>query len=204
MTHTVRNGATWQIPVLLAGVLLLLAGCGPAEDGATAAGTTPTTGAVATSPAEAAPAKVPAGYHRQCKLGQAVDKCPVVKDSPPPKTSAPPAPAKPAPPAAKPPTVAQDQALQAAQQYIDLSGFSRKGLLQQLTSTAGDGFSKADATYAVDHVGADWNAEAVESAKAYLEMGGFSRASLMQQLTSSAGDQFTKAQAQYAVKKVGL
>ncbi len=115
---------------------------------------------------------------------------------------------KPAPksakPAAKPPTVAQQQALDAAQSYLDFSGMSRAGLIHQLTSKAGNGFDEADAVWAVDHVKVDWNAEAVEAAKSYLEMGGFSRKSLTQQLTSKAGDQFTKAQAAYAVKKVGL
>jgi hypothetical protein len=160
----------------------------------------------ATTSTEAATGSgVPSGYHRKCALGQAIDKCPIVRDSPTPtpaKTVAPAA--TKAAPAAKPPTVAQQQALDATQQYVDLQGFSRKGLLRQLTSKAGNGFSTADATWAVNHVKVDWNAEAVESAKSYLDMGGFSRSSLIKQLTSAYGDGFTKAQAQYAVKKVGL
>lgn len=95
-------------------------------------------------------------------------------------------------------------AIRAARSYLDLSGFSRAGLIQQLTSKAGEGFSRADATYAVDHVGADWDAEAVESAKAYLDLSGFSRAGLIQQLTSKAGDRYTKAQAEHAADEVGL
>lgn len=95
-------------------------------------------------------------------------------------------------------------AIRSAKAYLDLSGFSRAGLIQQLTSKAGEGFSRADATYAVDHVGADWNAEAVESAKAYLDLSGFSRAGLIQQLTSKAGDRYSKAQAEHAADKVGL
>lgn len=114
------------------------------------------------------------------------------------------APAKPKPtkPAA---TVAQTQALIAAKSYLSMgSGFSEKGLYEQLTSKAGDGFKPADAKWAIAHAHADWNAQAVESAKGYLSMGGFSRASLLDQLTSSYGDGYTKAQAEYALKKVGL
>lgn len=99
-------------------------------------------------------------------------------------------------------TAGQENALESAHSYIDLSGFSKKGLIQQLHSEAGEGFSLADATYAANHVGADWKQEAVESAQSYLDMGGFSRSSLMEQLTSSAGEKFTQAQARYAVNKV--
>jgi hypothetical protein len=95
-------------------------------------------------------------------------------------------------------------AIRSAKSYLDLSGFSRAGLIQQLTSKAGDGFSRADATYAVDHIGADWNAEAVESAKSYLDLSGFSRSGLIEQLTSTAGDRYTKAQAEHAADEVGL
>lgn len=101
-------------------------------------------------------------------------------------------------------TVAQEQAIKSAESYLDMTGFSRAGLLDQLTSQAGENFKEADAKFAVDHIDADWNAEAVESAEAYLKMGGFSRASLIEQLTSPVGEQFTKAQATYAVNKVGL
>lgn len=101
-------------------------------------------------------------------------------------------------------TLGQRQALRSAQSYIELTGFSRAGLIRQLTSTAGDGFKRSDAEYAVDHVDANWNAEAVESAKSYLELTSFSRASLIRQLSSSAGAGFTLKQATYAADKVGL
>jgi hypothetical protein len=126
-----------------------------------------------------------------------------------PASSAPAAPASEAPPAssapaAPAPTVAQEQALESAKSYLDMGGFSRKGLIEQLSSSAGEGFDHADAVWAVNHSGADWNAQAVESAKSYLEMGGFSRASLIDQLHSSAGEGFTLAQATYAADQVGL
>lgn len=101
-------------------------------------------------------------------------------------------------------TVAQENAIEAAQSYLDMSGFSRAGLIGQLTSKAGEGYKMADAVFAVNHVKVDWNKEAVESAKSYLDMSSFSRSGLIQQLSSKAGDQFTVQQATYAANKVGL
>lgn len=103
-------------------------------------------------------------------------------------------------------TVGQEQAVAAAQGYLDLgSGFSEEGLLKQLTSQYGNGFSQADAKFAIRFLSPDWNAQAVEAAKGYLALGsGFSRASLIDQLTSVYGSGFTEAQAVYAANKVGL
>ena len=109
-----------------------------------------------------------------------------------------------APPAPPQPTVAQQQALDSAQSYLDMGGFSRYGLIDQLTSKAGEGFHRADAVWAIRHLHPDWNQQAVESAKSYLKMGGFSRSSLIEQLTSHAGEGFTLAQATYAADQVGL
>lgn len=103
-------------------------------------------------------------------------------------------------------STAHQQALTSAKNYLsDGQGFSRNGLIQQLTSSYGDGFSTADATWAVDHADADWNAQAVISAKSYMSDGqGFSRQGLIDQLTSSYGSGFTQAQAVYAANSVGL
>jgi hypothetical protein len=101
-------------------------------------------------------------------------------------------------------TVAQQNAIRSAESYLEMSGFSRAGLIDQLSSEYGDGFSVEDATYAVDHVTVDWNAEAVESAQSYLDMSGFSRAGLIDQLSSEYGDQYTPEQAAYAADQVGL
>ena len=117
-----------------------------------------------------------------------------------PTTEAPPETTKAAPEL----TAGQENALGSAKSYLDISGFSRLGLIQQLSSPAGDGYSVADATYAADHVGANWNEQAVRSAKSYLEITHFSRSGLIQQLSSSAGDKYTRAQATYAADKVGL
>jgi Host cell surface-exposed lipoprotein len=101
-------------------------------------------------------------------------------------------------------TVAQQQAVESATSYLSMGGFSRAGLIQQLSSSAGEGFPNAVAVFAVDHLHVNWNEQAVESAKSYLKMGGFSRAELIQQLSSSAGEGFTYGQAVYAANQVGL
>jgi hypothetical protein len=90
-----------------------------------------------------------------------------------------------------------------ANQYLDTSAFSRQGLIDQLSSSAGSGYSVADATAAVDSLNIDYNAQAVRSAKQYLAMSGFSCTDLIQQLDSSAGDQYTVAQATYGAKQAG-
>jgi hypothetical protein len=96
------------------------------------------------------------------------------------------------------------QAVDSAKGYLSGGqGFSEQGLIQQLTATAGEGFTEAQAEYAIDNLHPDWDAQAVVAAQGYLGDGeGFSRSSLIQQLTSSYGDGFTEAQAEYAVNKV--
>jgi Host cell surface-exposed lipoprotein len=97
------------------------------------------------------------------------------------------------------------QAVDAARGYLsEGQGFSEQGLLQQLTSSAGSGFTQPQAEYAINYLHPDWDAQAVDAAKGYMQMGGFSQSSLIQQLTSSAGSGFTQAQAEYAASKVGL
>lgn len=117
--------------------------------------------------------------------------------------------AAPAPTAAASPTshatTEQKQAVLAAKNYLAVgSGFSRQGLIDQLSSSYGSGFSVAVATAAVDSLGADWNAQAVISAKNYLSIGtGFSHASLVSQLDSPYGAKFTPAQAEYGATHAG-
>lgn len=98
----------------------------------------------------------------------------------------------------------QRNATQAAQDYL-ASGqhFSRKGLIRQLSSNAGEGYAVKAATAAVDSLRIDFNEQAALSAKDYLDAGSFSRSGLIKQLTSSAVG-FTKAQATYGVKAAGL
>jgi hypothetical protein len=94
------------------------------------------------------------------------------------------------------------RALEAAKSYLRSGSFSKKGLYEQLSSSAGEGFTAAEAQYAVDHVGSPWKREAVEAAKSYLQSGSFSRSGLIEQLSSSAGEGFTYEEALYAVNKV--
>ena len=101
-------------------------------------------------------------------------------------------------------TVSQQNAVAAAKQYLETSAFSKQGLIDQLDSSAGSGFSANDATMAVDSLNVNWDSEAVQSAKQYLQTSSFSCQGLTQQLDSSAGSQFTPAQAQYGTTKVGL
>ena len=95
-------------------------------------------------------------------------------------------------------TVNQQQALDSAQSYLDMGGFSHDGLVKQLKF---EKFSEADATWAADHSGANWDDQAVQSAKSYMDMGGFSKGSLIQQLQF---EKFTYAQASHAASVVGL
>lgn len=100
-------------------------------------------------------------------------------------------------------TFAQQNAARSASQYIAMSGFSRKGLIHQLSSSAGDGYDEADATAAVDSLNIDWNAQAVRSARQYLDMTGFSCKGLIHQLSSPAGDKYTVSEAKYGAAQAG-
>ena len=97
----------------------------------------------------------------------------------------------------------QKNAVRAAQSYLSISAFSRDGLIEQLSSQAGNGFNINDATKAVDSMNVDWNQEAVKSAKQYLQMMGFSCNGLVQQLSSRAGAKFTQQQATFGAQRAG-
>lgn len=97
----------------------------------------------------------------------------------------------------------QNNAVRSAKQYLSMTGFSRDGLIHQLSSDAGDGYEVSDATVAVDSLNIDWNLEAVKSAKQYLGMTGFSCKGLIKQLSSSAGEKYTVDQATYGAKQAG-
>lgn len=84
-----------------------------------------------------------------------------------------------------------------------MQGFSRIGLIHQLSAEAGDGYEIADATAAVDSLNVDWNQQAVKSAKQYLGLQGFSCKGLVQQLSSPAGDGYAVDQATYGAKQAG-
>ena len=128
-----------RIPVAALGLALSLAGCGAATTTAEPAAS----GTASSETAKPAAAK--------------------------PKPAA----AKPKPVAAKPKpagpqlTTAQASAKRSAESYLDYSGFSKKGLIDQLKF---EGFSTKDSEVAIDTMKVNWNAEADESAKSYMEM----------------------------------
>lgn len=95
-------------------------------------------------------------------------------------------------------TVSQKNALKKAQSYLGFSAFSYSGLVDQLEF---EGFSTEDATWAVDHCGADWNKQAAKKAQSYLDFTSFSHAGLVEQLIFEG---FTAEQAEYGVSATGL
>lgn len=97
----------------------------------------------------------------------------------------------------------QRNAVRSANSYLSMTGFSRDGLIKQLSSPYGDSYSLADATAAVDSLSGDWNAQAVRSARQYLSMMGFSCNGLIEQLSSDAGDKYTRSQATYGARQAG-
>jgi hypothetical protein len=97
----------------------------------------------------------------------------------------------------------QRNAVRSAQSYLSLQGFSRDGLIEQLSSPYGDNYNRADATAAVDSLSVDWNAQAARSARQYLSMMGFSCRGLIEQLSSSFGDKYTNSQATYGAQQAG-
>ncbi len=120
----------------------------------------------------------------------------------PPVNTPPPVTAPPAP--APTPTPSQQNAIRSAQSYLKFMHFSRLGLIGQLSSPYGEGFPLADATFAVDSLNVDWNAQAVGSAQDYLKTMGFSCQGLIDQLSSRYGEQLTVEQATYGATQVGL
>lgn len=121
-----------------------------------------------------------------------------------PKTTTPPPPPTTTAPTQPSLTQQQQSAVASAKQYLSLgSGFSQQGLIDQLDSSAGGGYTVNDATVAVDSLNENWNAQAVLSAKGYLQTSPFSCSALIQQLDSSAGGEFTVAQATYGATQAG-
>lgn len=64
-----------------------------------------------------------------------------------------------------------------------------------------EGFSKKDATFAVEHLDVSWRKQAAGKAKEYLEYSHFSRSGLIDQLKYEG---FTQSQAEYGAKKAGI
>ena len=97
----------------------------------------------------------------------------------------------------------QKNAIRSAKSYLSFKGFSREGLIDQLSSPYGEGYDRYDATVAVDSLTVDWNEQAAIAAEQYLKMMGFSCRGLIEQLSSSAGEKFTREQAEFGANKAG-
>jgi hypothetical protein len=82
-------------------------------------------------------------------------------------------------------------ARRSAESYLDFSGFSRSGLIDQLEF---EGYPTEAATQAVDSLNVDWNEQAARSAESYLEYTAFSHAGLVDQLEFEG---FTPEQAEH-------
>jgi hypothetical protein len=95
-------------------------------------------------------------------------------------------------------TFTRSNAVSKGQQYLGVQAFSRPGLIAQLVS---EGFSTANATYAVDTIHPDWNAQAAKKAKRYLNLESLSRQGLLARLTF---DGFTRDQAEFGASQAGL
>jgi len=95
-------------------------------------------------------------------------------------------------------TLSQQNAIGAAESYLNYTAFSKSGLVEQLEF---EGFSKEDATFAVENIKVDWKEQAVKSGENYLDFSSFSRTGLIEQLEFEG---FTTEQATYAVDQIGL
>lgn len=94
-------------------------------------------------------------------------------------------------------------AIRSARSYLRSSGFSREGLIRQLSSEYGERYSLNDATSAVNSLNIDWDEQAAKSARSYLRSSGFSCDGLIKQLSSSSGENFTMSQATYGAQQAG-
>lgn len=88
-------------------------------------------------------------------------------------------------------------AIKAAQRYLESMPFSHDGLIKQLEF---EEFSHEAAVYAADHCGADWTRQAALAAKNYLDSMPFSRNSLIEQLVF---DGYTRSQAESGARAAG-
>lgn len=94
-------------------------------------------------------------------------------------------------------TVAQQDTFRRAEEWLDLTSFSRSGLIEQLER---EGFPTEDATWAVDLLSVDWNEQAAKDASAVLAKDTLSRSELIDFLIYVG---FTQEQAEYGANRAG-
>lgn len=102
--------------------------------------------------------------------------------------------------AAGDPPIEYQSALNKAESYSSMMQMSKAGIYDQLVSEYGEQFSPEAAQYAIDHLQADWNANALAKAKTYQESMSMSPAAIRDQLVSEYGEKFTPAEADYAMQ----
>ena len=142
---------------------------------------------VADTPAASAPVE----EKSEPKAKEPVAEAPEATQAPAPKPKPAPAPAKPTM------TKAQEQAMGAAEDYLNSSHFSKSGLIDQLEY---EGYSAKDAKFAVTHIKVSWNEQAAGAAEVS-QHSHFSRSGLIEQLKYEG---YTQTQAVYGVNKAGL
>ena len=91
-------------------------------------------------------------------------------------------------------------ALKEAQSYNRLY-LSKKGIYNQLIFK---GFNSDTAQYAINHLNADYKANALAQARIHLKYGTSSKSEIYRTLTSPNLDNFTKEEANYAIQKLNL
>ena len=77
---------------------------------------------------------------------------------------------------------------------------SKKALYDQLMF---HGFSSSAVQYAIDHLNADYKANALAKAREYRKYSNISKTEIYDRLTSSWIGKFTKEEANYAIQKLG-
>ncbi len=96
-------------------------------------------------------------------------------------------------------------AVSKAQTYLEIGGFSKQGLIDQLSSEYGEKYPVETATRAVEFIEengmVDWNEQAYMSAKLYLSFEEFSEEDLVEQLSGEYSEGFTREQAEYGAEK---
>ena len=92
-------------------------------------------------------------------------------------------------------------ALNKAKSYNSVLHMSKKDLYNQLTW---NGFSSSAAQYAIDHLNADYKANALITAREYRKNNHLSKTEIYEWLTSSYVGKFTKEEANYAIQKLNL
>ena len=90
-------------------------------------------------------------------------------------------------------------ALAKAAVYLGFHPLSKRGLFNQLTSEQGDRFPADAARFAVEHIGANWRAEALKAALSYRDTMAMEPAAIRAQLVSEYGEMFTPDEADYAI-----